>query len=302
MTTPAIGVVVGTYRRPRLLAEALESVAAQTLPAARILVCDDASGDETEAVVRAFAAASPIPTLFCSQDHTGHPGRNRNQALPHLDGLDLVAFLDDDDRWLPEKLARQVERLAGGDVDLLGSGIEAEDQEGRVVRTYRPRSGPISLRDLARQNPLATSSVIMEAGLYRSLGGFSEHPHLIGWGDDYDLWLRAAAEGARVQNLPEALVVYREGQGIAARLGASHRWRAENMLVIANNLPDRHDTRDARRILTGRRFAELAEGDLEEGLRGPAVRHAFRAVMINPGRPSLATFVHALRGTPLNTG
>jgi len=297
MAESAVGVIVGTYRRPALLARALASVVAQSYPAARILVCDDGSGDDTKAVVERFAADSAVPVVWLTQPHSGHPGRTRNQALASLDGLTYVAFLDDDDWWRPEKLARQLARLQAGDVDVLGCGIEAVDPTGQTLRIYRAPAGPFTLQQLAVRNPMATSGVVMRSRLFLDLHGFNEHPHLVGWGDDYDLWLRAAAIGGRVANVPDPLVVYREGAGIAAAQGGDPGWRAVNLRLIANGLGGGSAAGTARRILYGRHFAEQAESELAAGRRTAGLVSAARAIVRFPAKSSWAVLAHMLRPT-----
>lgn len=290
----AVGVVLSTYRRPQHLKSALDSVAAQTRPPACIIVCDDESGGDTPGVVSQFAHVSPIPVQWLSAPHTGHPGKNRNQALTHLVGLDWVAFLDDDDRWESDKLSVQMARLAENPVDLLGCGITAVGPDDSVRRTYRPAAGPVTLRELAVQNPFATSGVILRRELWQELGGFDEHPRMVGWGDDYALWLLAAARGARLANVPDPLVVYREGQGIMAAVGRDMDQRAFALGRMARALPG--SARTARRILWGRHHAAAAEAALAAGRRGESWRHAVRAVWHFPARPTWATLAHVAKG------
>ena len=289
-----VGVVIGTYRRPAMLRAALASVAAQAHPVQRIIVCDDGSGDETEQVVADFAQKWAGQVVWVAGPHTGHPGRNRNQALSHLGGLDWVAFLDDDDTWEPDKLLRQWARIRQGGVELLGSGVTAVGPDGAVRRVYRPATGRVALTELAAVNPFATSGVILRRQLFCDLGGFDEHPRMVGWGDDYDLWIRAAARGARMENLGDPLVVYREGQGIMASVGLAWGQRAFALAHIAQKLPGRaHGS--ARRILWGRHHAAAAEAALAGGDRLSAWRHALSAVSHYPTRPSWATLAHVVR-------
>ncbi len=293
--TAEVGVIIGTYRRPQHLQAALDSVAAQTRPPQRIFVCDDESGDGTAGVVAQFARTSPIPVQWLSAPHTGHPGKNRNQALAHAGDLDWVAFLDDDDRWQASKLADQMARLDQGGVDLLGCGVTAVGPDGTVRRIYRPRAGPVRLRPLAAQNPFATSGVILRRQLWADLGGFNEHPRMVGWGDDYELWIRAAAAGARLENLPDPLVVYREGQGIMAARGQDLDQHAYALSVMAQALAGSGHAL-ARRILWGRHHAAAAEARLAAGRRGASLRHALQAVWRFPARPSWATLAHVVKG------
>lgn len=298
MTGPSpapVGVIIGTYRRPEMLRAALASVAAQTHPVERIIVCDDGSGDQTEQVVAEWAKQGARRVVWVAGPHTGHPGRNRNQALGHLDGLDWVAFLDDDDTWESNKLARQWARLSAGGVDLLGSGVTAVGPGGAVRRVYRPATGAVTLVSLATVNPFATSGVILRRQLFCELGGFDEHPRMVGWGDDYDLWIRAAARGARLENLADPLVVYREGQGIMAAVGQDWDQRAFALARMTLGLAG-HAHAAARRILWGRHHAAAAEAALAHRHRLLAWRHALSAVRHYPARSSWATLAHVGRG------
>jgi len=103
--TPAISVIIPCYNGEAYLAEALESVAAQTLQPAQTIVVDDGSTDGSAAVARSF----PWVTLV-SQENRGLPAA-RNAGLAVATG-DLLAFLDADDAWEPQKLARQAAYLA----------------------------------------------------------------------------------------------------------------------------------------------------------------------------------------------
>ncbi len=293
----AVGVIIGTYQRPAMLRAAIASVAAQTHPVARIIVCDDGSGDETGQVVAECAKQGAGPVVWLAGAHTGHPGRNRNQALGHLDGLDWVAFLDDDDTWERDKLARQLARLDEGGVDLLGCGVTAIGPDGAVRRVYRPATGEVTLVSLATVNPFATSGVILRRQLFSELGGFDGHPRMVGWGDDYDLWIRAAARGARLENLADPLVVYREGQGIMAAVGRDWDQRAFSLARMTQGLPG-HAYAAARRVLWGRHHAAAAEAALAHRHRLAAWRHALQAAAFFPSRTAWATLAHVGRGRP----
>jgi glycosyltransferase involved in cell wall biosynthesis len=92
----------------RFLAEAIESVLAQTYGRWELLLVDDGSTDRSTEIARRYAAAHPDRIRYL--EHAGHENRgmsaSRNLGLRHARG-DYVAFLDADDVWLPEKLARQ---------------------------------------------------------------------------------------------------------------------------------------------------------------------------------------------------
>lgn len=96
----------------RFLAEAVESVLAQTYPHWELLLCDDGSTDRSSELARDYARRHPGRIRYL--EHPGHENRGmsatRNLGLAHARG-ELIAFIDGDDVWLPEKLARQVDIL-----------------------------------------------------------------------------------------------------------------------------------------------------------------------------------------------
>ncbi|HEX7185061.1 MAG TPA: glycosyltransferase family A protein [Thermoanaerobaculia bacterium] len=110
---PLVSVVTIFFNAGRFLPEAVESVLAQTYPNWELLLVDDGSTDGSRAIAEEHAARFP-GRVRCLE----HPGRanrgmsaSRNLGLRHARG-ELIAFLDADDVWLPEKLERQVEALA----------------------------------------------------------------------------------------------------------------------------------------------------------------------------------------------
>src|SRR5690348_7331204 len=97
---PAVSAIVTTYNYARFVPEAIESILQQTVRPDEIVVVDDGSSDNTAEVVARYAAAG---VRYVYQANGG-AGAARNRGLRETQG-ELVAFLDGDDRWLPEKLA-----------------------------------------------------------------------------------------------------------------------------------------------------------------------------------------------------
>lgn len=103
---PLVSVCIPTYNRGALLCEAVQSVLAQSYRELDIIIADDGS---TDGSVGALPADARMRRLRLP--HTGNVGRIRQAALEAADG-EFVAFLDSDDRWRLDKLARQVDRLS----------------------------------------------------------------------------------------------------------------------------------------------------------------------------------------------
>src|ERR1044072_4448736 len=106
LSTPLISIVMCTYNRAGFIAETIESIQAQTFINWELLVMDNGSTDDTEAVIQSMGDAR---ISYHKYDPTT-TGRLRNLAFDKAKGQ-YISLMDSDDLWLPEKLARQIELL-----------------------------------------------------------------------------------------------------------------------------------------------------------------------------------------------
>ncbi|MGH9366419.1 MAG: glycosyltransferase family 2 protein [Thermoanaerobaculia bacterium] len=201
---PRVSVIIPTYRRPQFLAAAIRSVLNQTYQNFDIVVVDDNSGDNTEAVVSSFGD----PRIrYIGHRTNWRVAAARNTGVLNSSG-DFVAFLDDDDEWLPEKLGRQMD-VFDGRSDVTGvvyTGFQMISRAtGRTVMTVRPtRQGHI-LHELCRDNCVGTAStVVLRRECFEEVGLFDE---TIDFGEEYDMWIRVA-HAFDFAFLPESLVRY----------------------------------------------------------------------------------------------
>jgi glycosyltransferase involved in cell wall biosynthesis len=131
---PVISVIIPAYNAVKYLAEAIESALAQTRPAKEIIVVDDASTDRTVEIARSFGDRV---TVLQNAVNSG-PGHSRNVGVAASTG-EYLAFLDADDKWLPEHL----EDLAG----LLDQWPEAARWESTILPKPKPFNYEIRERD-----------------------------------------------------------------------------------------------------------------------------------------------------------
>ena len=89
------------------LAEAIESVIAQTYTKWELIIIDDYSTDRSCEIAKTYADKDPRISIHSCQKHTGLPGTPRNQGISYAKGK-YIAFLDSDDIWMPEKLTQQL--------------------------------------------------------------------------------------------------------------------------------------------------------------------------------------------------
>jgi glycosyltransferase involved in cell wall biosynthesis len=127
--------------------EQLESIAAQTLPPAELVVCDDGSTDGTIAAIEAFAASAAIPVRLHRNEARLGAARNFMQAIALCEG-DLIALADQDDVWLPQKVERLQAAMRGG-VAYAFCDASIIDEQGRPAGKRTLLEGRFSLTTIA---------------------------------------------------------------------------------------------------------------------------------------------------------
>jgi glycosyltransferase involved in cell wall biosynthesis len=182
-----------------------------------VIVCDDGSGEATREQLRRLAAEDDRVRLL-PLPHRGTPGPARTAGY-RAASAPWIAFLDDDDAWLPGKLARQLARAEAGDVDVIGTNAVRSD--GTVYFTEAPDEWRPARADLLRNNPLVVSSVLVRRDVLMQARGFRERRWARGVAD-YAMWFALADAGARFVVLGEPLVAYEShhaGRMSAAPIG-----------------------------------------------------------------------------------
>lgn len=205
---PLVSVVLAAYNAADTVEQAMRSVLAQTWAELELIVCDDGSTDATLDV--ALQVRDPRVAVLSGPNRGAGAARNRGARAGR--GV-LVAFLDGDDHWLPEKLERQVAYLRDHpDVVALGCLLRYESSSGRIFGVAGDRVGPDRQARVAQARfvPFPTSALAVRRESFDRLGGFDEL--LAGDGgvsvEDVDLLARLAAVGT-VETLMEVLGVYR---------------------------------------------------------------------------------------------
>lgn len=208
---PRVSVVIPTRNRAEWLPRAVGSVLAQTWTDFELLIVDDHSTDETPAVIARFADAR---IRSFRHEHNFGQSKALNTGIEHARG-EYVAFLDDDDEWLPAKLAAQVALLdaAPPRVGLVYCWYEKVDEASRerIGTTQLTLRGDIFEHMLALHVPAATCSWLVRRSTALSIGGFDEG---LQQANDVDFISRICARGWHVDFVPQvALLAYRHACG-----------------------------------------------------------------------------------------
>jgi glycosyltransferase involved in cell wall biosynthesis len=259
-----VSVVIPTRDRLAGLERALASVDAQEWPELELLVADDGSTDGTSE----WLAANRPEARRCPGAGGRGAGAARNRALALATG-ELIAFLDDDDRWRAGYLRAQVDHLAEHpDVGLGFTDHVEVDAQGREAAPdlRRLRSYPTPLVELLAEGGIHTmSTVVCRREVIEGCGGFDESLRVV---QDLDWYARLLVAGVRMARVARPLVE----RSVPGALVADHRtWRAEERAVHARiagvcRMPARHRrlVRAARALLFAR--IALARGDHAYGL------------------------------------
>lgn len=199
-----VSVIIPTYNRAMLVTRAVESALSQTCPPFEVIIVDDGSTDETLSVLARYGSRiKPISII-----HGGHPGISRNAGVRAATG-EYIAFLDDDDEWLPTKLEEQITAMENvPDASYVSTNAFRQlptGERGLYFPTATALSGPL-LSEILQENFIITSTMMVKKKILEQTGDFNEQVWSRGI-EDYDLWLRIAASSQGIL-LPEALAVY----------------------------------------------------------------------------------------------
>jgi glycosyltransferase involved in cell wall biosynthesis len=200
---PTVSVIIPTYNRGWILKEALDSVLAQEFTDYELIVVDDGSTDDTRAILDSYGQN----IIVLEQANQGvSAARNRGIAGSRAQ---LVAFLDSDDLWLPQKLDRQVEFFNSNPDALICQTEETWIRNGVRVnpkKRHQKLSGMIFEPSL-NLCLVSPSAVMIRKSLFGAVGMFDESLPAC---EDYDLWLRVSCRYP-VYLIDQPLIIKRGG-------------------------------------------------------------------------------------------
>jgi len=143
-SVPTVSVVVNTYNHERFIAQALQSVLDQTFPAHQmeIIVVDDGSTDSTPQIIQTF-----LPRIRYLRKENGGQVSAFHAGVAEATG-EILAFLDGDDWWAPEKLAAVVDAFEKNPaIACVGHAYHEVDANGRIIATMIPSANHLSLEN-----------------------------------------------------------------------------------------------------------------------------------------------------------
>ena len=270
MPSPRVDVVVATRNRPELLRLALDAIWEQTYAGEIVchVVFDQCDPDESVA----RSSANRTIKVMTNERTPGLAG-GRNSGILAGSG-ELVAFCDDDDEWLPTKVEKQVEALAGASALTAVTGIIVLYAEQAVTRV--PRSEDMTLKQLVRNRVMEAhpSTVMVRREALLGPIGLVDEELPGSYGEDFD-WIIRAAKAGGFAVVAEPLVKVRWGQSMF-----SQRWQTIIDSIdysLAKHSVFHEDPQALGRLYGRKAFAMAALGQTR-----PALGQAWRTVRVNP--------------------
>jgi glycosyltransferase involved in cell wall biosynthesis len=239
MQGPLVSIVIPAYNSEKYVADAVKSVLQQTYVSREVIVVDDGSTDGTAAALKPFSDV----VRYLHQTNRGEPAA-RNLGIRNARG-EYIAFVDADDLWLPEKLARQMAYLAAHpNCAFVYTDMSTFDEHGVIDPSVKVRfhltfpTGNI-FRPLFYETLFGSGSMVFRKDCVEKTGYFDEE-FLVG--SDYEMWLRLARhfEGG-VVDMP--LLMYRQHstmsmRGLGKALWNGVPWEAAVLKKILRLYPE----------------------------------------------------------------
>ncbi len=185
---PLISVIIPTYNRAQTLLKALATVAQQTFADYEIIIVDDGGTDDTEDRVKDRYGER---IAYIKKQQNAGLSAARNTGIREARGI-YIALLDDDDEWLPEKLALQIKLIQhDATIGLVYCGSLHVNKDGEIINQLKPHKRGQIFNDLLEENYIygSASAVLIRKNVLEKVGYFDENLTAC---EDWDLWIRIA--------------------------------------------------------------------------------------------------------------
>lgn len=285
-----VDIVLPLHNGRRWAAEAINSVCEQTWPDWQLFVVDDDSADDFLPELRERYEPIDDRIHFSRTPVKSGPGLARMHGLSQGQS-ELIAFIDQDDYWLPDKLEQQCQRMAAEPVvQAVFSQVRHIDEEGRSLQSRATRKASLrgrldfdglsqqQLKQLlfVRHDLIPLVSVLVRRESFESIGGFDAQ---LQGGQDNDFWVRFAAFGCRVARLDEEHVARRIHAGNTSRTA---QWRRGQWEALEKIVSEHEDLRPCLARRQRNLVCEGAMNLLEAGQAGECRAEAMKMLRMAP--------------------
>lgn len=218
MRVPRISVIMGIYNCAPTLAEALDSLIAQSFWDFKVIMCDDGSTDNTIEVAQSYVNKYPDKFIIIRNECNMGLNYTLNHCLEYVD-TEFVARMDGDDISLPTRFEKEIEFLElHPEYSIVSTPMIYFDDCGEFRRGKG--RGEIKSIDFVQGSPFCHAPCMVRTEAYRSVGGYSVDKRLLRV-EDYHLWFKMYANGFRGYVLSDPLYMMRDDRKAIGR----RNWR-----------------------------------------------------------------------------
>ena len=204
-----VSIITPLYNSERFIPETINSVLAQTYQNWEMIIVDDCSNDNSVSIVKNYQLKDTRIKLFFLTENSGS-AIARNKAIKESKGK-IIAFLDSDDIWLPNKLERHVKFMIDKCASFSHTSYGFINEKGqRINKTFHVSNYPIGYSDLLKRAEISCLTAMYDA---EKLG--KRYMPNLRRKQDYGLWLSILKGGAKSIPLDEELAFYRQVKGSA---------------------------------------------------------------------------------------
>lgn len=221
MDKPRISVIMGIYNCGSTLAEALDSLLAQTYQHFKVIMCDDGSSDHTLQVAQKYVDSDPTKFILIRNEKNMGLNYTLNHCLEYAD-TEYVARMDGDDISLPTRFEKEINFLdSHPEISIVSTPMIYFDENGDFRTGGRGDRYP-SKNDFINGTPFCHAPCMVRKEAYDTVDGYSVDPKLLRV-EDYHLWFKMYAKGYRGYILDEPLYKMRDDRNAIARRSWKNR-------------------------------------------------------------------------------
>lgn len=214
MFNPEISIIMGIYNCATTLDEALESILNQTYTDWKMIMCDDASSDDTYQVAEKYVRQYPDKFILIKNPQNMGLNYTLNHCLKYAD-TKYIARMDGDDISLPQRFEKEISFLESNpQYAIVSTQMECFDEQGIFGKSSN--SGEPYPTDIVKGTPFCHAPCMVKREAYEAVGGYSVSKKLLRV-EDYELWVKMYEAGYKGYNLPEVLYRMRDDRNATRR-------------------------------------------------------------------------------------
>lgn len=235
-----VSIVIPTYKRPDYLDRLLNTIQAQTFQGFEVIVIDDSSPNYNDylPIIEKYTKIFNEFIFMRNETNRGAP-YSRNRGILESK-YDLIALVDDDDEWLPEKLEKQVRMFEENDnnLGLVYTWTDAVDEDGKIVYRYRAEFSGNTKKEILKECFIPSPSVMVRKEAIKKAGLFDEKfPSC----QDWDMWTNIIMGNYKIKVLPEVLALHNKHNQISIGMSSNatigyYKYCIKHLTEIRNEL------------------------------------------------------------------